>query len=68
MKRPQFHTDPMLGDDPLDRKINKAAVTRAWILRHPYYNYRHAPSDADAEEYARRQSELQGVILSHLLN
>jgi hypothetical protein len=56
----------MLGDDPLDRKINKAAVTRAWILRHPYYNYTHAPPEA--EEYARRQSELQGLDLSYLLN
>lgn len=44
----------MLGDDPFDRKINKAFVARAWIVRHPYYNYRHTPG-ADAEEYARRQ-------------
>jgi hypothetical protein len=57
----------MLGDDPIERKINRGAVTRAWIVRHPYYNYRHTPS-ADAGEYARRQSELQGTDLSHLLN
>ena len=58
----------MLGDNPLDRKINKAFVTRAWILRHPFYNYKHAPPSADAEEYARRQSLLQGRDLSFLLN
>jgi hypothetical protein len=57
----------MLGDNPIERKANKGAVARAWILRHPYYNYTHTPG-ADAGEYARRQSELQGTDLSHLLN
>lgn len=57
----------MLGDDPLDRKINRAAVTRAWILRHPYYNHLNTPG-ADAEEYCRRQSSIQLLDLSFLLN
>jgi hypothetical protein len=67
MQRPQFHTDPMLGDTFIDRKANWGAVQRAWILRHPYYNYLHTPG-AEPEEYARRQSELQGLDLSYLLN
>jgi len=58
----------MLGDDPLDRKINRKWITRVWVLRHPCYNYQHAPSSADAEDYARRQSELSSRDFSHLLN
>lgn len=57
----------MLGDDPIERKANRGAVVRAWIVRHPYYNYRHTPG-ADAGEYARRQSEAQSIDLSFLLN
>jgi len=57
----------MLGDDPIDRRANRGAVTRAWIVRHPYFNYTHTPG-ADAEEYARRQSEVQSMDFSFLLN
>ena len=58
----------MLGDDPLDRKINRKWMTRVWVLRHPYYNYKHAPPSADPKEYMRRQSELQGSDFSFLLD
>lgn len=58
----------MLGDDPLDRKINRKWIARVWVLRHPHYNYKHAPPSAEAEEYARRQSELQGRSFSYLFN
>lgn len=57
----------MLGDDPIERRIHAKWMARAWILRHPYYNYTHTPG-ADAEEYARRQSELQSMDFSFLLN
>jgi len=57
----------MLGDNPIDRRINRKWMTRVWVLRHPYYNYRHAPSSADPYEYLQRYSQIPGDC-SYLLN